>query len=277
MDEVTVEDYEEGIAICQDIERNIDSMEIESEHEEKILSLALARHPGGPTKEQLSQCRDSYILEHQRGMMPNALVLPIHKTAPYAIWTQGSSLVDQLGIITGRDNREFEEGATLRALEESIPENTLRAYRGDIRYIGAWLLAMRKDFWEPLSEQWVERFIIDHLKGVDEEEGLNAERCLIQLGFKAKTGPHSFETVKRRLAALSNFCKAKGWDNPARSERVRFLMRQLSKKFASTRQPRAITRNTLIHLLDNVSKDTTGLRDSALLAFIFATGGRRRK
>jgi len=46
--------------------------------------------------------------------------------------------------------------------------------------------------------------------------------------------------------------------------------------YASSIQPMPISRHLLDNLLDQTTTDTIGIRDRALLAFMFASGGRRR-
>lgn len=180
-------------------------------------------------------------------------------------------------------------------------ENTKTAYIGDIEYFAAWLLAAKGETFIPqalsqdrlapgevalpLPVALLKKYISNHLVKLEPE----VDRILctpVVLGngktvtYKAKPGPLSLATMERRLASLSvlhTIKGLKGYSNPCHDPEVRELF-TLYKRGNGDEQKQSlpITEDILNQMMDVTDDTLTGIRDRALLAFGWATGGRRR-
>lgn len=172
---------------------------------------------------------------------------------------------------------ETEEDYRLKAdtfINASIPENTRRAYFGDIQYFLQWVTyaVSPKGNW-PVLEETVLKFIFHHL----EEMPLEIENALILSGWKRTRGVHSLATVKRRLVSLSILHKFNKQSDPCDSHKVKSLLSAMEKKHGKQKKSKAITKNVLENLLITCSESSLiDIRDKALILFGWASGGRRR-
>lgn len=182
-----------------------------------------------------------------------------------------------------------EERETLTTLVRlSIPENTLRAYAKDLRYLKEWHLAATGNVLGfPATPAMVVRFILHHLYNREErvrnpEHGMPdaVERILMEKGVKAKPGPSAPKTVRRRLASWATFHRARAMVSPTDAPEVKDILRRVSAASdyaASPKSPRPIMIEHLDRLIDCCGAESLfDLRDRALLGFMFASGGRRR-
>jgi integrase len=283
--ELEVEDLEERYLLGQEIERLQKETEehiakrIELELRAEIHQHIIEHCDANATSEQIDTEIKEFFTLREEQKFNGALVTIKDIEQSFPVWEGNKPSPPIGGIFDYFDNfecRRFENVDSEKVLQECIPENSRRAYQGDIRYFGAWMKARGCDFSHPPNSNIIQRFILDHIVGFIDEEAQKVESRLINEKYKRSPGPHSLETVKRRLAALSIYCQTRKWTNPVKTEEVRMLLRQLSKKYAQTNQPKAITRNMLLHLLEKTDVDLIGVRDRALICFIFASGGRRR-
>ena len=123
-----------------------DELRQQLDEERSILELAKIvqglRASGKPSQKalfevQLQICEK--VRRFEETLPSPAPVVPRwQRNAPYTIWEESDDVLDKLGVVVGHDSVNYEE-VSLRLIQEGIPENTLKAYRGDIRYIGAWL------------------------------------------------------------------------------------------------------------------------------------------
>ena len=162
-------------------------------------------------------------------------------------------------------------------LTEGTAENTRKAYQGDIEYFMTWArIALGYDMGFPVPAPVVIRFITDHLKGLDE----HTENVLIGMNLKRKPGPHSLNTICRRIASLSAAHEAQKMENPCRSKEVSMLLskarRASARKGEGPAKKRAATRDILDAMLATCGESLIDIRDRALLLFAFSSGGRRR-
>lgn len=188
---------------------------------------------------------------------------------------------------------DMEAQRAVRAFSsEAESDNTRRAYAQAYRYWGAWFaLRYGKPLRLPVAVPVIEQFIVDHL--VHKDPGgrsrhllpRDADRILVERGYKEKEGPLSLATVEGRLAALSSAHRTHATDadrtpNPVRAESVRRLLasvrRAYAKRGASPRKAKAATLPALEKMLATCDDSLIGVRDRALLLFGFASGGRRR-
>ena len=210
----------------------------------------------------------------------------------------GATLPSELQrVLTAADN------ATLgHLLRRGIGENTLRATRSDLGYLEAWSLACDGDPlpWPP-SRELVLRFIAHHLwdpdeRAVDRGHGMpdHVREQLVAGGFLRAPGPHAPSTVERRIATWRSLCRWRGVEHPFATPEVSRTLRAAIRASARprTRKSRRAVDSTLMErLLDHLDAQVLApvietaesrterlraLRDRALLAVMFASGGRRR-
>lgn len=178
---------------------------------------------------------------------------------------------------------------TLRHLvNEGMGANTLRALTSDLAYLQAWSLAAtgRSLSW-PAPEALLLKFVAHHLwdpekRLSDPEHGMPAEvESKLRLkGFLRSSGPHTPDTVRRRLATWSTLTKWRGlqgsFASPALKSAIRLAVRETPrpKKWKSAK---AVTGDVLSKLIGTCRTDSLrDIRDRAMLMVAFASGGRRR-
>lgn len=172
-------------------------------------------------------------------------------------------------------------------LAEGESANTLRSYRGALRYWQAWFaLRYRRPIALPVAEATVIQFIVDHAQRADAQAQLVTEMpaeidaALVSAGYKGKPGPPTLNTVCHRIAVLSKVHQVHKLDNPCAHPRVRELLaksrRAYAKRGALPRRKPALTIEPMQAMLRTCDASLAGLRDRALLLFAFSSGGRRR-
>jgi integrase len=196
-----------------------------------------------------------------------------------------------------------EDHATLaHLLRRGIGENSLRATRSDLGYLEAWSFACDGEplVWPP-SKEIVLRFIAHHLwdpdqREIDTNHGMPSfvQEALIRSRYLRVEGPHAPSTVQRRISTWRSLCKWRGVEHPFSTPEVSKTLRAAIR--ASTRHKRkkskrmvdiALIEELLDHLdlqIDSAESDNAEVaaqrlqayRDRALLAVMFASGGRRR-
>lgn len=128
------------------------------------------------------------------------------------------------------------------------------------------------------------QFIVDHCErdtpqGVRWELPPALDQALVSAGLKARPGPWRLSTLTHRVTVLSKVHQHQQLPNPADAAEMRQLL-ALARRAAHKRGERptkkaAITRAELQALLAACGPDPAGVRDRALLYFVFASGGRR--
>jgi integrase len=158
-------------------------------------------------------------------------------------------------------------------ISASIPDNTRRAYLGDIQYFTKWLEVVSPGGLWPLSEGVILKFIFHHL----EEMPLEIENTLIEQGWKRSRGQHAVATVKRRLISLSILHKMNKKKDPCVSQKIKALLSAMEKAKGKQKKSKAITKSVLDNLLKTCCEGSLiDIRDKAILLFGFSSGGRRR-
>lgn len=194
-------------------------------------------------------------------------------------------ILDETGRPTGLDFTngafsiidETEENYSLKAdsiINSATPDNTRRAYLGDLQYFYNWnYVAVSRNVDFPISEEIILKFIIHHLI----EMPFEIEHALISCGMKRERGLHSLATVRRRLVTLTIFHKLKNLPDPCDSAKVKNLLSAISKTQGKQKKSKAITKNILENILSTCLSDSLiDIRDKALIFFGWASGGRRR-
>jgi integrase len=160
---------------------------------------------------------------------------------------------------------------TLRHLvNEGMGENTLRALTSDLGYLQAWSLAATGQAlpW-PAPEALLLKFVAHHLwdpqrREADPDHGMPAEvdDGLRRQGYLKSPGPHSPDTVRRRLATWSTLTKWRGltgsFSSPALQSAIRFSVRA-TRRPKKRKSARAVTSDVLARMLETCG--TANLRD----------------
>lgn len=165
--------------------------------------------------------------------------------------------------------------------------NTVRSYRGAMRYWAAWYLGRYgRPIALPAPAAVVLQFVVDHLArpradGTWRHELPPAlDAALVAAGTKAALGPWKRATVEHRLSVLSGVHRLRELPSPCEAAAVRELLKRARRASAqrgeSPRKKAALTRAPLERMLATCDDSLEGLRDRALLLFGFASGGRRR-
>jgi len=179
------------------------------------------------------------------------------------------------------------EQAVLEVLNEGESKNTRRSYDDALNYWKSWFYRRYgKPFSLPASIPVVQQFILDHLERTCStgkiSHGLPPEidEALVSDGCKRRTGPLALSTVRHRLAVLSNAHFLNKIESPVKDITVQQLIKSFQRTYArrgtTSSQKTAITADSLDLMLDTCTDGLKGLRDRALLLFIWASGGRRR-
>lgn len=163
------------------------------------------------------------------------------------------------------------------------PENTRRAYATDMAYVTAWKAAR---FGE--APCWPEReavalcFILDHGRDLAEAEDDPARRAadaLVAAGLRRSLAAPAPATLDRRIASWRAMHRMRNLASPFEAPLVRQARaraRKAAERAPAPKSPRPITREVLEAMLAACGPGMAGLRDRAILAFGFASGGRRR-
>lgn len=164
------------------------------------------------------------------------------------------------------------------------PANTLRAYERDLAYITRWKqTAFGTGLTWPEPEDVALRFILDHARDLSVAEAgdpaRNTAEALIAEGLRRSLTAPAPSTLDRRIASWRAFHRMRNLDNPFEAPLVR-ATRQKARRAVhhrpSKKSSHAITRAVLEDLLGTCGFDLRGLRDRAVLALAWASGGRRR-
>jgi integrase len=159
-------------------------------------------------------------------------------------------------------------------INENIPENTRRAYHGDIQYFSYWICCIFPNKLNvKITEEIILQFIFHHL----DEMPSAIEEAMIKSGWKRIRGQHSLATVKRRLTSVSIFHKFANLEDPCNTPKVKTLLATFARTAGTQKKAKAITLHVLDKLLETCKTGSLkDIRDKALLLFGFSTGGRRR-
>ena len=187
-------------------------------------------------------------------------------------------------------------------LHRGMGENSLRAVRSDLSYLEAWsqFSTGRPLDWPPRQDT-ILRFIAHHLWDANEKERNSAHgmpedvrRAMHAAGVLRSTGPHAASTVSRRISSWRAICRWKGAEGPFATPDVK---RALTAAIRASGRPRKRHSRLpigislveeLLNYLDALlqpDQDTflrvpgarlRARRDRALIATMFASGGRRR-
>lgn len=184
--------------------------------------------------------------------------------------------------------------------------NTTRSYRTAMEYWHAWHL-VRYGQELPLPQeavpvQAVLQFLVDHAErpkspGSEKtvhELPLEVDEALVSEGVKDRPGPMALSTLNHRISVLSSVhrqaeasLRIQRGDpqfvlpNPCEARDVRELLHDIRRSYArrkaaAPKKKAALTGELVLRVLDGCDDSIIGVRDRALLAFAFASGGRRR-
>ncbi|RWR30458.1 integrase [Sinirhodobacter populi] len=164
------------------------------------------------------------------------------------------------------------------------PENTIRAWESDLAYITAWreLRIGAGPEW-PETEAVAMAFILDHsrdLAGSSESDpARQVAQQLIDAGLRRNLSCPAASTLDRRIASWRAFHRMRNLQSPFEAPLLR-QARQKARKTAdrspSPKSAHPITRDVLKRLFEVSGPGMRGIRDRAILALGWASGGRRR-
>ena len=119
--------------------------------------------------------------------------------------------------------------------------------------------------------------MIENIKGFD----ARTEQLMVEFGYKSQLGKLAIATIRHRVQAIGWHHRSQNLKNPARSEKVKELLRSAqrieSKAGRVPKKSLPITQEILEKLIKSIRPYTMiGKRNRAILSFGFYTGGRRR-
>ena len=182
-------------------------------------------------------------------------------------------------------------------LADELAANTKRAYRQALKLWCVWYTARYGGPLPlPVPVPVVQQFVIDFVAhdfrpaaDFQQSDGTrrwgcalpaNVDALLVEVGVKAAPGPWALATVETRVAALAAAHRWKQLPSPTEDAEVLRLKRALRRQYAAAgirpRQARAVTIEEVEKMMAVCEGGLRGVRDRALIAFTFATGGRRR-
>ena len=160
-------------------------------------------------------------------------------------------------------------------MKERVAMNTKKAYASDLVYIQQWAQITFGNSNFPMTEDAILLFITDHLQGMEEKKEKELMSPILKNGYKAKRGPHSLKTVRRRLSALTAYHRERGYCDPCSYSKVKHLIDTVSKTAKKTIQQRPITKDILDKLLTICNSSIQGIRNKAILLLAWTSGARR--
>lgn len=175
--------------------------------------------------------------------------------------------------------------AAVRIYQEGTAENTVIAWKKDLRYFREWhqLRFPEESNDCPYSEKALIAFITDHIDNTLPPE---IDLLLVASGVKAQLGNHKLSTVRRKISSLSSeHQRQNAKPNPCTATAVLLLLAKAEKQavkradmsgISAVQRKKALTKNPLMALLETCKDSLIDQRDRALLLVAFASGGRRR-
>lgn len=152
-----------------------------------------------------------------------------------------------------------------------------------MRYLTAWRLARYGEAlrW-PETTEVAATFILDHAEDLSnaapDDPARRAAEAMIAAGVRRELDAPSPATLNRRISAWRTLHRRQGEESPFADPRVAELLRTARRASGVKQKPHSrnpITAEVLETLIAALPRDIRGLRDGALFAFAFATGGRR--
>lgn len=237
--------------------------------------------------------------------MRNPPAVQLANPAPHPTPGTGSELeLLPASDIAKLDPQEVSVGAQQIALQlhlDAKAHNTVRAENTVRAYWAAWFqVRYGRRIQMPVPVAVVMQFVTDHAmvrKSPDSEEfvlgmGAEADRALVEAGIKKALGAPALATVEHRVRVLSMMHAR--WiaqqaatsttgvvGNPCLDPRVRQVLKDLRRTYgkrnagAPKKKP-PLTADLMQRVLATCDGSLVGIRDKAILAVAFASGGRRR-
>lgn len=164
------------------------------------------------------------------------------------------------------------------------PANTIRAWESDLAYITAWRQVRFGDdpVW-PERENVALAFVLDHSRDLAEAPAGDAARAaaeaLIAAGLRRSLACPAPSTLDRRIASWRAFHRMRNFASPFEApilRETRAKARRAADRAPAPKSAHPVTREVLHQLMDAAGPGLRGLRDRAVLALGWASGGRRR-
>ena len=183
-----------------------------------------------------------------------------------------------------------EREALSRLMRKGMGAGTLRALSSDIAYIDAWGQAAGHAVFPP-SRETVLAFIAHHIAAAGDPAPMPASiagRLVSEGRLRTRSG-HAPSTVRRRLSSWATRCRWAGLPHPFADPGLREALRlaiRAAERAPRPHSPSPVTIEPLLRILDRLDERIRAetaperrlapMRDRALLATAFASGGRRR-
>lgn len=164
------------------------------------------------------------------------------------------------------------------------PANTLRAWESDLGYITAW-----RQHRFGAGPVWPERedvalaFVLDHSRDLavaaTDDPALLAAEALIGAGLRRSLACPASSTLDRRIASWRAFHRMRNHASPFEApilRQTRAKARKAADRAPAPKSAHPVTRDVLHRLMEASGPGLRGLRDRAVLALGWASGGRRR-
>ncbi|MDB9786544.1 site-specific integrase [Bacteriovoracaceae bacterium] len=184
-------------------------------------------------------------------------------------------------IVNTSYNIHKEQRTTWESAEEIIREgtskNSLKAIKTDLSYFWRWYRVSydeSKNQSYPIPVKIIITFVVDHIKGLPP----HIDKEMVARKYKNRLGPHSLNTVTRRVSSLSRAHTIMNFKNPCLHPSVRLLLAKAERNPDRTklRRKKGITADILKMFLNEPDQSIKNIRDQAILYIGFASGGRRR-
>ncbi|MGJ5620603.1 tyrosine-type recombinase/integrase [Sulfitobacter sp. MF3-043] len=164
------------------------------------------------------------------------------------------------------------------------PANTLRAYERDLIYLTAWKgIRLKQGLNWPETESTALSFLLDHARDLRDADLGDPARVtaetLIKAGLRKSLTCPAPSTLDRRIASWRAFHRMRNLNSPFEAPLIRQARTKARRAAARPHTPksaRPITREVLEALLEACGSSLRGVRDRAILAVGWASGGRRR-
>ena len=189
--------------------------------------------------------------------------------------------IDHPDVIEKRKAYYLSAMKAAQQLHESVtPDNTQLASEQALAYWKAWFyLAYGIVMPYPLPDDVVATFVSQHLHAKNNDHVSELpyfiDQALIDMGIKQKPGQLSLSTVKQRLSLLNKQYQLLGLQNTVYSPVVKAML-SAQKSLSQKKQSPYLTHEEMTTLLNRINTSTLrGLRDKAMLACAYGSGGRR--
>lgn len=190
-----------------------------------------------------------------------------------------------LPVPVGSVGLSAEDAAHLTGLfARGTPANTIRAWETDLAYIAAWreLRFAAGPVW-PEREDVAIAFLLDHSRDLSDAPASDPARAAAEAlnaaGLRRGYACPAPSTLDRKIASWRAFHRMRNLPSPFEApilRQTRAKARKAADRAPAPKSAHPVTREVLHELMTAAGPGRRGLRDRAVLALGWASGGRRR-